>query len=220
MGQRLLLLVASATLLGCAVEDLPGAMSPPDEMAQFRHSQPATPALTSLTFAPATVAGGAPVTGTVTFNVAVDGALVELTSSNPVVSVPSETVVAQAESSGAFPVTTAAVSSPTIVTITANAPAYTTTLSSTITVIPASGPPIRDSVTITKASWKKGILRVQAASSNPNAILSVYSSASDTFLYTLTNEGGGQYSDVRSWEFKPAGVTVSSNFGGSASQAL
>jgi hypothetical protein len=35
-------------------------------------------------------------------------------------------------------------------------------------------------------------------------------------MFTLTNNGGGRYSDQRGWVFNPESITVRSNFGGSA----
>ena len=68
---------------------------------------------------------------------------------------------------------------------------------------------------ITKATWKKGLLTIEATSTNPNAILSVYT-RSGGLMFTLTNNGGGRYSDQRGWITNPEQVTVRSNFGGSA----
>ena len=92
------------------------------------------------------------------------------------------------------------------------------TKTTTITVTPGA-PPAADVVRITKASWKKGLLTIEATSTNPNAILSVYGSTG-SFMFTLTNKGGGKYSDQRGFIFSPERITVRSNFGGSASAKL
>ena len=65
---------------------------------------PAGPSLSSVSFVPTSIVGGANATGTVRFSGAMnDGAVVQLFSSNPAVAqVPSETVVNARASSGAF----------------------------------------------------------------------------------------------------------------------
>ena len=72
---------------------------------------------------------------------------------------------------------------------------------------------------ITKATWKQGLLTIEASSTNPNAILSVYS-ASGSFLFDLTNKGGGRFADQRGFVTNPVQISVRSNFGGSASAVL
>ena len=72
---------------------------------------------------------------------------------------------------------------------------------------------------ITKATWKKGLLTIEATSTNPNAILSVYSAAGN-FMFDLTNKGGGRYADQRGFVTNPVQISVRSNFGGSASMKL
>ena len=67
--------------------------------------------------------------------------------------------------------------------------------------------------------WKKGLLTIEATSTNPNAILSVFG-RSGNFMFTLTNNGGGKFSDQRGFVFSPEFITVRSNFGGSASATL
>jgi len=176
---------------------------------------PSGPVLQSITFAPNPVEGGSPATGTVTFATVTDGASVSLTSSNPaVVQVPASALVRGGEASGAFPVTTSNVSVTTTVTVTGTA--FGVTRTGTITVVPATGPPQTDVVRITRATWRRGLLRIDATSTNPNAILSVYLTASDSFMFELTNLGGGRYTATRGWVFNPLQITVKSNFGGTA----
>ncbi|MFC6079692.1 hypothetical protein [Sphaerisporangium aureirubrum] len=180
---------------------------------------PSGPAITSVTFSPATVQGGGAATGTVRFASATDGAVVSLTSSNPAVAnVPATTVVNGGAASGAFPVTTGAVTARTTVTITATANGSTRT--GTLTVAPATGPPVSDVVTITRATWKSGLLRIEARSTNPNAILSVYHAGTDVLMFLLTNRGNGRYDDQRGWVTKPTAITVTSNFGGSDTEQV
>ena len=72
-------------------------------------------------------------------------------------------------------------------------------------------------MTITRAQWNTGILRVEATSNNPDAILSVYLTASDSFMFGLTAVGGGKYQAQHQWLDNPLQITVKSNLGGSAS---
>lgn len=174
---------------------------------------PSGPSLTSVTVVPSTLTGASPATGTVRFTAATDGAVVQLVSGNAaLVQVPFETVVNGGASTGAFPVTTAPVSVNTNVTITANW--FGISRTTTITLTP--GPPApADVVRITRARWRRGLLTIEATSTNPNAILSVHSQ-SGSFMFTLTNLGGGRYADQRGWVFNPNVIVVKSNLGGSA----
>jgi hypothetical protein len=180
-------------------------------------ARPPGPSLTSVSVAPSTLTGGSPATGTVRFTGPTDAYTVQLSSSNPaLVQVPAETVVNQGQSSGAFPVTTRSVGANTTVTITAKW--FDITRTTTITLTPgAPAPP--DRVAIQTATWKKGLLTIKATSTNPNAVLSVFSSAGN-FMFTLTNNGGGRYSDQRGWVDNPRQIQVRSNLGGSASAVL
>lgn len=179
---------------------------------------PPGPSLSSVSFVPSSIVGGQNATGTIRFTgVMTQGAVVQLSSSNPAVAqVPGETVVSGNQSSGTFNLATSAVTAPTAVTITATWFGVTRTTS--VTVSPGT-PPAPDVVTITKASWKSGLLRIEATGSNPDAILRVYSS-SGGFMFNLTNNGGGRYSDQRGFITNPVRISVRSNFGGSAAATL
>src|SRR4051794_39783563 len=147
---------------------------------------PAGPSLQSVSFVPTSIVGGQNATGTVRFTAPMtQGAVVQLSSSNPAVArVPQETVVSANASTGTFNLATSTVTTATPVTITARWFAIPRT--ATITVSPGT-PPAADIVKITRATWKRGLLTIEATSTNPNAILSVYSS-SGTFLFDLTNK--------------------------------
>jgi hypothetical protein len=74
-------------------------------------------------------------------------------------------------------------------------------------------------VKITKAQWKQvginGVLTVEATSTNPNAILSVFIGGG--FAFDLRNNGGGRYSAQFVWKQPPhPPIVVRSNMGGSA----
>lgn len=178
---------------------------------------PPGPSLSAVSVTPSTLTGGSAATGTIAFTGATDGANVQLSSGNPAVAqVPDSMVVSGGAASGAFPVTTTAVTTPTTVTITASWFAVTRT--TTITLTPGAPAPA-DRVRITKARWKARLLTIEATSTNPNAILSVYSQ-SGGFMFTLTNRGGGRYSDQRGWLDNPQVITVRSNLGGTATATL
>lgn len=178
---------------------------------------PAGPSLSSVSVSPSSLTGGSSATGTVTFTGATNGADVQLSSSDTAhLQVPTDVVVNGGASSGAFGVTTSAVSATTTVTISATW--FSVTRTATVTLTPgAAAPP--DSVAITNARWDKGLLTIEATSTNPNAILSVYTQ-SGGFMFTLTNEGGGRYFDQRGWVTNPQVITVRSNLGGSATATL
>jgi len=180
-------------------------------------ARPAGPSLSAVSVVPKTLTGASPATGTITFTGPTDGANVQLSSSNPaLVQVPAERVVNQGKSTSAFPITTSAVSANTTVTITAKW--FDLTRTTTITLTP--GPPAAsDKVTIQTATWSKGLLTIKATSTNPNAILSVFSSAGN-FMFELTNNGGGRYSDQRGFITNPQQIQVRSNLGGAASAVL
>jgi hypothetical protein len=179
---------------------------------------PPGPSLTSVSFVPTSIVGGQNATGTVTFTAAMtQGAVAQLTSSNPAVAqIPQETVVSANQASGTFNLSTTTVTAPTTVTITATW--FSITRTTTVTVSPGTPPPA-DTVRITKASWKSGLLTIEATSTNVNAILSVFSS-SGSFMFTLTNNGNGRYSDQRGFVTSPVDINVRSNFGGSATARL
>jgi len=179
---------------------------------------PAGPSLSTISFVPTSIVGGQNATGTVRFTAAMtQGAVVQLASSNPAIArVPQETVVSANTATSTFNLATSAVSIATPVTITATW--FGVTRTTTITVAPGQ-PPAKDVVRITKATWKKGLLTIEATSTNPNAILTVFS-ASGSPLFDLTNKGGGRYADQRGFVFNPVNITVRSNFGGSAAAKL
>ena len=145
------------------------------------------------------------------------GAVVQLSSSNTsAATVPAEVVISANTASSTFNVATRAVTANTTVTITAKW--FSVTRTTTITVAPGAAP-AADRVAITKARCKPVgpgcLLEIQATSTNPNAILSVYSEFGN-FMFTLTNNGGGRFSDSRGFIERPRRIEVRSNLGGSA----
>ena len=186
-----------------------------------------TPALKSVTLNPSTVIGGGGDTATVTFvSSPSQGAVVHLSSSNAAVAGfqenvlnGDEVVVPPGQTSATFAVVTTAVAAPAQVTITATSFGITTA-TATLTVNPGT-PPAADTVRITQAQWQRGIETVQATSTNPNAILNVFSAPDGGFEFALTNEGGGKFEAQRAEVNEPNfPIIVESNFGGSATATV
>ncbi len=75
-----------------------------------------------------------------------------------------------------------------------------------------------DTVTITRAQYttSRSQLTVQATDSNTNATLTVSVTSNGQILGTMTNNGGGSYSFKANGVANPRQITVSSNFGGTA----
>jgi len=184
---------------------------------------PSGPTLVSITFFPASVGGGGPVTGRLTFNgPATQAASVQLSSSNPaVVQVPATVVVLQNASSADFPITTARVSANQGVQVSGTACCGGLgSATGTLTVTTAAPPP-PDVVRIERAEFKPGgrggTLTVRATSTSSTAILTVFRNQSSEPTFVLTNKGGGRYEGSFSFSgSKPQTVTVKSNLGGSA----
>jgi hypothetical protein len=70
-------------------------------------------------------------------------------------------------------------------------------------------------VTISRAQWKSGSLRVDATSSTASATLKVYVTSSGALLGTIS---GGRLQTTTS--SNPVNVTVKSSLGGQASRAV
>ena len=76
-------------------------------------------------------------------------------------------------------------------------------------------PPATDTVTITRAEWNGGRLRVEATSSNSNATLKVYVTSTGALLGTMS--GGRFETNIAS---NPGSVTVKSSLGGEATRTV
>ncbi|MGW5355473.1 hypothetical protein ACWERV_33755 [Streptomyces sp. NPDC004031] len=178
---------------------------------------PSGPVAVAVTFTPAPIPGGGLATGKVRLSGAADPntGLIHLVSSDPaVLSVPESVLATVGSDTTPFPVSTSAVTGDRLVTVTATADGGSA--SGTVTVVPATAPPVTDKVTVKSAEWKKGLLKITATSSDPNAILGVYLTASDSFMFPLTAKGGGTYEAQHQWLDNPGSITVRSSLGGSA----
>ena len=97
--------------------------------------------------------------------------------------------------------------------------AGTPTGTPTVTVTPTRPP---DAVSITRAEYSSGNreLRIEATSSNSNAVLRAYVTSSNQLIGTLTNNGGGTYGGRFTWPGNPQNVTVLSSLRGSATKVV
>jgi hypothetical protein len=169
------------------------------------------PTATALTLSPAAVTSGASSTGTVTLSGAAptDGLAVSLASSSSIASVPASVTVPAGATSASFTVSTAG---PGNATITATAGGASR---SAVLTVSSASPPATDTVTITRAEWNGGRLRVEATSSNSTATLKVYVTSTGVLLGTMS--GGRFETNLAS---NPGSVTVKSSLGGQATRTV
>ncbi|HET9858881.1 MAG TPA: hypothetical protein VFQ19_03805 [Nocardioidaceae bacterium] len=180
------------------------------------------PVVTSVTFSPSTLEGGAAATGTVTLDgPATDGAVIDLVSSHPdLVQVQAELVFSVNSTSESFAVTTTSSASDVPVTITATARCCGAqgADSGVLDVTRTTAPPETDTVRITDIEWRRCIFSVEATGTNHDAILTVHLASSGSEVLELTNLGNGEWAGQRA--FRPPGSNVPvdfvlrSNFGG------
>jgi Putative Ig domain len=193
-------------------------LAPAPEPAPAPAPQPAPVSMSIQSFSlnPATVAGGAASTGTVTVSTTAPagGTAVILSSSNPqLAAVPATVTVPAGATSATFPITTTAVAFDQSATIDAT---YAGTLQSKLTVT-APVPPNADTVSIGRAEYDtaKNQLRVDASSSGSGAVLKVYYTGTDTLIGTISGTSG-QFTVG----LNPVNITVRSSLGGTASKAV
>jgi len=81
---------------------------------------------------------------------------------------------------------------------------------------------VADTVSIQLAEYSAGNdeLRVEATSSNSEAVLSAYVTSTNTLIGTLQNEGGGRYRGEFSWPTNPQNIMVRSSLGGQATRSV
>jgi hypothetical protein len=77
-----------------------------------------------------------------------------------------------------------------------------------------------DSVAIQRAEYRSKSLRIDATSTEGNAVLQVYVTSTGAFIGTMTKIGRGSYDAKLPWPTNPKNVTVRSSFGGSASKQV
>ncbi|HKY05527.1 MAG TPA: hypothetical protein VJQ56_11590, partial [Blastocatellia bacterium] len=184
-----------------------------------------SPALSTLTLNPTSVLGGASSQGSITLTSAAPsgGAVVTLTSSNTTAAtVPASITVAAGATGATFTVTTRSVSSSTPVTISAAYGGVTRTATLTVNAQTSPPPPSTDTVSIQRAEYSSSDrqLRVEATSTNSNAVLQCFVASTNQLIGTLRNEGGGRYRADFSWSTNPQSIRVRSNLGGSATRTV
>ncbi len=114
---------------------------------------------------------------------------------------------------------------PVATTTTTTTPPPTTTTRPPTTTTPVTTttvPPTADTVAIQRAEYDGGNrrLRVEAASSNSSATLTVHVTSTNAVIGTLSNDGGGRYGGDLSWSVNPQSITVRSNRGGTATRTV
>jgi len=179
-------------------------------------SQGPRPSAVSLN--PSTVAGGATSTGTITLTqtAPAGGMAVSLSSTDTtVLTVPATVSVAAGASSASFTVSTTTGSADRAAHVVATANGVSQNAALTVTAGTAPPPPATDTVTISRAEWKSGQLRVDATSSSAGATLKVYVTSSGALLGTIS--GGRLQTNTAS---NPGNITVKSSLGGQASRAV
>jgi hypothetical protein len=179
-------------------------------------SQGPRPSAVSLN--PSTVAGGATSTGTITLTqtAPAGGMAVSLSSTDTtVLTVPGTVSVAAGASSASFTVSTTTGSADRAAHVVATANGVSQNAALTVTAGTAPPPPATDTVTISRAQWKSGQLRVDATSSSAGATLKAYVTSSGALLGTIS--GGRLQTNTAS---SPGNVTVKSSLGGQASRAV
>jgi hypothetical protein len=180
---------------------------------------PSAVTLSSLALSPTAVTGGGSSQGTVVLTGAAPsgGVVVALSSSNTAVAtVPASVSVVAGATSATFTVTARTVAASTAVTISASQGGVTRT--ATLTVNPAAQ--TTDTVSIQRAEFSSGRLRVEATSTSSSATLSVFVTSTGALIGTLQNDGGGRYRGEFSWPTNPQSITVRSSLGGSAARTV
>jgi hypothetical protein len=214
----------------CAIREDDGTPPPSDDelTAVYKGGgggggqQPPPPTnLVSVSVTPAPLPGGHPASGIITLSgLQGNGGGSTLVSSNPaVLSVPSEIFARADQTIGWFNVVSSAVTTPTPVTITASQSTSGIVKSVVVNVVPATQPPVPDVIAVQRARFqfvggRGGNIEVNATSTNPNAILTVFFLPGDFEGFKLVNNGGGNYSAQRPTTSSsvPDQIQIRSNF--------
>jgi hypothetical protein len=119
------------------------------------------------------------------------------------------------------PTATPAGPTPTGTATPTSTPPGPTPTATAATPTPTQSPPA-DTVAIQRAEYivSQTTLRVEATSTNPNATLQVYVTATNSLIGALTNKGDGRYEGQLSWPTNPENIRVVSNFGGVATKTV
>jgi hypothetical protein len=188
--------------------------------AVFRVGQGSTVALSSISLNPVSVIAGSTskVTVTLTERAPAGGAVVTLSSSNTsVATIPASVTVAAGGVSSSVMIATNSSAASASVVISASYGGVTRTADLTVSPQAAT-----DTVLISRADYtaSRRELRVQASSTNRNAVLKVYTVDTNDLIGTLSPRGQGRYDGQFNWPANPQNVRVRSSLGGSATRAV
>lgn len=186
----------------------------------FRVGQGSTVALSSISLNPVSVIAGSTskVTVTLTERAPAGGAVVTLSSSNTAVAtIPASVTVAAGGLSSSVMIATNPGAASSSVVITATYGGETKTADLTVNPQAAT-----DTVLISRADYtaSRREIRIQASSTNRNAVLRVYTTDTNDLIGTLTMKGQGRFEGTFNWPANPQNVRVRSSFGGSATRAV
>lgn len=144
------------------------------------------------------------------------GLTIALSSSNPALATvsPASLAIPEGGTSAKFAVSTAPVSAPAQVSISASDGVTTTATLLTI------WPP--DSVSVTRAEYDtaKKQLGIEATDTATGVTLNAYVTATGEAVGTLQNAGGGKFKGQLFWAVNPQKITVRSNQGGAGAAAV
>ena len=186
----------------------------------FRVGQGSSVALSSINLNPVSVISGgtSKVTATLTERAPAGGVVITFSSSNTAVAtIPASLTLPAGVVSGSVILTTNSTAPQSTVVISASYGGVTKTADLTVTPQVAT-----DTVFITRAEYtaSRRELRVQATSTNRNAVLKVYTADGNTLIGSLANKGQGRYDGQLLWPDNPQNILVKSNLGGSATRAV
>jgi YVTN family beta-propeller protein len=184
-------------------------------------------ALSSVSFAPSNVTGGATSTGTVFLNGGAppEGATISLTSDNPSVTVPASVTVAAGSQTADFPVTTSAVTATEAVTVSATYKSTSKTAeiilapSGEVTVASVSVNPIR----VTSEEAATGSVVLSAPAPAGGATIELWTNGSPAFVpQSVTIPAGatsGKFTVTTNWVTSPRQGTIAAFHNGQTKTA-
>jgi hypothetical protein len=185
-------------------------------LLQLLNDQPVvdSPILKTLYVTPQRPTPGGPMQAVVFLSELAPAGGITLTVTGNAASLPSTAVIPAGQSSVAIDVVAPNVTTPTTVDITVGC--CGTFRTDSVQVAPAAP---ADTVRIQRAEYRtsKRELRVQATSTNATATLTVFVTATNQLIGTLTGDGRGSFGGTLSFPVNPVNITVKSSAGGSAS---
>ena len=188
-------------------------------LLQLMNDQPAadSPILKTLYVTPQRPTPGGPMQAVVFLSELAPAGGITLSVTGDAASLPSTVVIPAGQSSVAIDAVAPNVTTPTTVSITVSCCGT----SRTDSVQVGSAVPT-DTVAIQRAEYRasRRELRVQATSTNATATLTVFVTATNQTIGTLTGNGSGSFDRTLSFPVNPGNITVRSSAGGSASASV